>query len=126
MYICIYILIYICVFIHIQIYHSYQSILLIVLNHIQYVYIYVFIHIQIYHSYQSILLNVLNHIQYIYTYIYMCIHIMFIYMYIYIYRALGTTGATHETYPDYLVEFHLVNVGKIKKSQIGIYIYIYI
>jgi len=33
--------------------------------------------------------------------------------------ALGTTGATHETYPDYLLEFHLVNVGKIKKSQIG-------
>lgn len=36
--------------------------------------------------------------------------------------ALGTIGATYETYPDTLLEFHIINVGKIKKSQIGMYI----
>jgi hypothetical protein len=48
---------------------------------------------------------------YIYTYIY-------IYVYTYIHN-IHSIGATHESYPDYLLEFHIINVGKIKKSQIG-------
>jgi hypothetical protein len=57
---------------------------------------------------------------YIFIFIFTCLNIyiyidIFIYMHIY----LHTIGATHESYPDYLLEFHIINVGKIKKSQIG-------
>ena len=31
----------------------------------------------------------------------------------------GTMGANAESFPELLLELHVVNVGKIKKSQVG-------
>ena len=33
--------------------------------------------------------------------------------------ALGTMGSSSENYPENLLEFHVINVGKIKRSQVG-------